>query len=140
MMNLEMVVEVLEIVKREKNAKFEALDKKYEEFFKDEFLLSADPRKVCHAYFDWFGSHWNESEEKAGFKDCDRNCHSDDVGIADDFLFTDMAEGGREFNHSKDTSRSESVSNDVCSAVIFGSRDSPDGSGFYLQTDAAENG
>ena len=38
MMNLEMVIEVLEIVKREKNAKFEALDKKYEEFFKDEYI------------------------------------------------------------------------------------------------------
>ena len=38
MMNLEMVIEVLEIVKREKNAKFEALYKKYEEFFKDEYV------------------------------------------------------------------------------------------------------
>ncbi len=38
MLTLEMVVETLAIVKREKNAKFEALDKKYEEFFKDEYV------------------------------------------------------------------------------------------------------
>ena len=38
MMDLEMVVEVLGIVRREKNAKFEALDKKYEDFFKDEYV------------------------------------------------------------------------------------------------------
>ena len=38
MLTLEMVVETLAIVKREKNAKIEALDKKYEEFFKDEYV------------------------------------------------------------------------------------------------------
>ena len=38
MMDLEMVVEVLGIVRREKNAKFEALDKKYEDFFEDEYV------------------------------------------------------------------------------------------------------
>ena len=38
MMDLEMVVEVLGIVRREKNAKFEALDKKYEDFFEDGYV------------------------------------------------------------------------------------------------------
>ena len=38
MMTLEMIVEVLAIVKREKIERFESLDKKYEEFFKEEFI------------------------------------------------------------------------------------------------------
>ena len=38
MMTVEMTVEVLAIVKREKRERFESLEKKYEEFFKEEFI------------------------------------------------------------------------------------------------------